>query len=110
LQTAFFARLTSYTGGDPNQGTGTRTALGTRIAYGDVAVDPQVIPLGSYVYIPGYGLGHAVDTGGAVHGDHLDLAFGIGGPGTFAFERALAWGTRYEIIYRVPRDLLFLFE
>jgi len=42
---------------------------------GDVAVDPSVIPLGSYLYVDGYGLARAVDTGSDIVGDHVDLFF-----------------------------------
>jgi 3D (Asp-Asp-Asp) domain-containing protein len=42
---------------------------------GDVAVDPSVIPLGTYLYIDGYGPARAVDTGSAIWGDHIDLFF-----------------------------------
>lgn len=38
-----------------------------------IAVDPKVIPLGSKVYIPGYGYAIASDTGGAIKGDKIDL-------------------------------------
>ncbi len=44
-------------------------------AAGVVAVDPTVIPLGSRLTIPGYGTGIAADTGGAVHGNVIDLWF-----------------------------------
>ncbi len=40
-----------------------------------VAVDPRVIPLYTYVYIPGYGPGRALDVGGAVKGSRLDLGY-----------------------------------
>ena len=94
-------RLTSYTGGDPVQGTGTRTALGLRAARGLVAVDPRIIPLGTHLWIEGYGPALAADTGGAVIGSHIDLGFGIGGAGTPAHAQALAWGTRYKKVYIV---------
>src|SRR4029077_15673204 len=42
------------------------TANGMRAKYGIVAVDPELIPLGSHVFIPGYGLAIAADTGGAI--------------------------------------------
>lgn len=42
---------------------------------GDVAVDPRVIPLGTYLYIDGYGPARAVDTGSLIWGDHIDLFF-----------------------------------
>ena len=54
---------------------------------GVVAVDPSVIPLGTRMAIPGYGLGIAADTGGAVVGSTIDVWF----PTT---AQALAWGRR----------------
>ena len=38
-----------------------------------IAVDPSIIPLGSKVYIPGYGEAIAADTGGAIKGHRIDL-------------------------------------
>ncbi len=38
-----------------------------------IAVDPSVIPLGSYVEIPGYGIFRAADTGGAIQGNKIDV-------------------------------------
>jgi 3D (Asp-Asp-Asp) domain-containing protein len=52
-----------------------RTALGHRAGHGIVAVDPRVIPLGTRMYIPGYGKAVAGDTGGAIHGNRIDLGF-----------------------------------
>jgi 3D (Asp-Asp-Asp) domain-containing protein len=49
------------------------TANGMRAQYGIVAVDPDIIPLGSHVFIPGYGLAIAADTGGAIVGHRIDL-------------------------------------
>ena len=49
------------------------TAMGIPATYGVVAVDPNVIPLGSRVYIPGYGEALAADTGGAIYGYRIDL-------------------------------------
>jgi 3D (Asp-Asp-Asp) domain-containing protein len=49
------------------------TATGIAAGHGVVAVDPDVIPLGTRVYVPGYGLGLAADTGGAIVGDKIDL-------------------------------------
>jgi 3D (Asp-Asp-Asp) domain-containing protein len=40
-----------------------------------LAVDPAVIPLGTNVYIPGYGIGRAEDIGGAIKGRRIDLGF-----------------------------------
>ena len=49
------------------------TAMGIPATYGIVAVDPDIIPLGSRVYIPGYGEALAADTGGAIYGYRIDL-------------------------------------
>lgn len=58
----------------PTDGNGAGiTATGIPATYGIVAVDPDVIPLGSRVYIPGYGEALAADTGGAIQGYKIDL-------------------------------------
>lgn len=56
-------------------GSGT-TATGTPVYKGIVAVDPQVIPLGTHLYIAGYGFALAADTGGGVIGNMIDLGYG----------------------------------
>ncbi|TMU87437.1 hypothetical protein FGG79_04730 [Bacillus sp. BHET2] len=38
-----------------------------------IAVDPTIIPLGSKVYIEGYGYARAEDTGGAIKGKRIDI-------------------------------------
>lgn len=40
-----------------------------------IAVDPRVIPLGSKVYVDGYGYAVAADTGGAIKGHKIDVFF-----------------------------------
>ena len=65
---------TGYNGAESGGG-GPRTATGIRVGYGAIAVDPRVIPLGSQLYVEGYGYGFACDTGGAIKGNHIDLAF-----------------------------------
>jgi 3D (Asp-Asp-Asp) domain-containing protein len=50
-----------------------RTASGLPVGVGVVAVDPTVIPLGTRMYIPGYGPGIAADVGTAVKGRIIDL-------------------------------------
>jgi uncharacterized protein YabE (DUF348 family)/3D (Asp-Asp-Asp) domain-containing protein len=70
------------------------TATGVRVTYGVVAVDPNVIPLGTRMYIPGYGYGVAADTGGAVKGYIIDLGYPDG--------VAVDWQTGWIDIYVLP--------
>ena len=53
--------------------TGNRTYTGTWPSRGTVAVDPAVIPLGTRLWIEGYGEGVAEDTGGVIRGHKIDL-------------------------------------
>lgn len=64
---------TAYTISD--DGWGNRTASGMTTFVGMVAVDPNVIPLGTKLYIEGYGIAIAGDTGGAIKGNIVDLFF-----------------------------------
>ena len=64
---------TGYYG--PRCGGSGITAIGLRARHGIVAVDPRVIRLGSRLYIEGYGPALAGDTGGAIKGMRIDLAF-----------------------------------
>jgi 3D (Asp-Asp-Asp) domain-containing protein len=52
-----------------------RTAIGLKIGHGVVAIDPHFIPLGTRLYIEGYGYAVAADTGGAIKGARIDLGF-----------------------------------
>ena len=64
---------TAYSSAEP--GMSSYTALGTVCRRGIIAVDPGIIPLGTRVYIPGYGYAVAEDTGGAIIGHKIDVAF-----------------------------------
>lgn len=51
------------------------SALGLKAGYGLVAVDPQVIPLGTRLYVEGYGYAIAADVGSGINGKQIDLCF-----------------------------------
>lgn len=68
-----------------------RTRTGTIAGPGSIAVDPAVIPLGSHLYVEGYGFGWAVDTGGGIHGDDVDL--------WMTCPQAIQWGRRSVTVY-----------
>ena len=52
---------------------GSLTKSGTLSRVGAVAVDPDVIPLGTVLYVEGYGFCIAEDTGGLIKGDRIDV-------------------------------------
>ena len=51
------------------------TYTGKRVKYGYVAVDPKYIPLGTKLYVSGYGYSVAEDTGGLIKKNRIDLFF-----------------------------------
>ncbi len=67
------------------------TATGAWLEKGICATDPAYIPMGTLMYIPGYGTCLAADVGGGVRGWHVDLGFP---------ESAVnPWGANYVDIY-----------
>ena len=64
-----------------------------------VAVDPGLIPLGSQLWIPGYGHAVADDIGGAIKGHHVDIRVQVYG-------HMSDWGTRPVRVYvlQEPKD------
>jgi uncharacterized protein YabE (DUF348 family) len=72
LATSYSAATSGVSKSNPHYG---RTATGLKMRDGIVAVDPRLIDLGSQVYVPGYGVGLAGDTGGAIKGKRIDLGY-----------------------------------
>lgn len=71
------------------------TATGTVPVYdpsgiSTIAVDPRVIPLGSLVYVEGYGKAIAADTGGAINGNIVDVYVD-------SYNTAVNWGRKYGL-------------
>lgn len=69
-----------------------RTSCGLRAGYGVAAVDPTVIPLGSRLYVEGYGYAIAGDRGRAIKGNRIDLGFET-------VREALNFGSRRVIVH-----------
>lgn len=73
--TEFYVEATAYT--IPDGKDAAYTATGMKLTRDPnlkvIAVDPDVIPLGSKVYVEGYGMAIAADTGGAIKGNKIDV-------------------------------------
>lgn len=70
-------------------GGGSVTATGQNLLTNPmaVAVDPSVIPLGTRLYVEGYGEAYAVDTGSAIQGNIIDVHFSTAA-------QCYSWGRR----------------
>lgn len=82
---SFKVRATAYSGGG-------YCANGKRVTVGRIAVDPSVIPLGTWMYVKGYGLCQACDTGGAIKGRKIDVYFN-------KESKCNRWGVRGTKVY-----------
>ncbi|MBU3144006.1 3D domain-containing protein [Clostridium sp. CF012] len=72
--------------------TNTYTASGKKavrdpFGYSTIAVDPNVIPMGTRLYVEGYGYAIAADKGSAVKGKYIDVFFNT-------LNEALDWGVK----------------
>jgi len=67
------------------------TASGVPTGPGIIAVDPRLIPLGTRVYVEGYGEALAADTGGDIKGNWIDIWLPD-------YQQALDFGTQYRTI------------
>lgn len=85
---------TAYTPGPESTGASADgyTSTGLRAGFGIVAVDPRVIPLGSRLYVDGYGFAVAGDVGGAIKGSRIDVCFE-------SKMEALRWGRKRTKVY-----------
>jgi 3D (Asp-Asp-Asp) domain-containing protein len=61
--------------GDPAYGITYSGVKVKRDLYSTVAADPEVFPIGTILFIPGYGYGVVADTGSAIKGHRLDLYY-----------------------------------
>ncbi len=68
-----------------------KTASGLPVGKGIVAVDPNVIPLGTKLYISEYGEAIAGDIGGRIAGNRIDLGFD-------SHVQAKSWGKKYVVV------------
>ncbi len=72
--------------------TGHNTATGVKPTVGIVAVDPAVIPLGTNLYVEGYGNCRAMDVGGKIKGNRIDVFLDTN-------NEAKRWGVRKVKVY-----------
>jgi 3D (Asp-Asp-Asp) domain-containing protein len=91
--TAIPMLATAYTRYD--EGCTDYTYRGTYLRRGLTAVDPNIIPLGTKLYIPGYGEAIADDIGGAIQGNRIDLAMDT-------LDEAFSWGAKNITVYVLP--------
>lgn len=78
--------LSYYVSGNPHG------SYGLPCTYGTVAVDPNVIPLGTTVYIEGYGYAIANDVGTSIKGNIIDVYMEYG-------PQCYTWGARKVDVY-----------
>ena len=84
-----YGEATAYTWGGGATG---HTSVGLWPKRGIVAVDPRVIPYYTKLFIPGYGMAIAGDTGGAIVGTRIDLFMD-------SLHECFQWGRRDVEIY-----------
>jgi 3D (Asp-Asp-Asp) domain-containing protein len=89
--TAYTAASSGKAPGDPGYGI---TASGRRVRKGIVAIDRSVVPFRSSVFVSGYGVGYAGDTGGGVRGRWIDLGYGE--------DDYVSWSGYVDVYYLAP--------
>ena len=82
--------VTGYTPWD--EGCTGITASGKVANFGMIAADTKILPFGTRIYVPGYGIGVVEDRGGAIKGNRLDLCY-------MSLAEAFKWGVRDITVY-----------
>lgn len=85
VKKSFRVKAYAYTGGG-------RTRTGQKAQVGRIAVDPKVIKLGTWLYVEGYGICQASDTGGNIKGKKIDVYKNTR-------SQCLKWGVRKPRVY-----------
>ena len=88
-KSVLYCESTAYSGGGVTA-TGTVPVRDPN-GISTIAVDPRVIPLGSLVYVEGYGKAVAADTGGAIKGNIIDVYVNS------EQEAYNSWGRKYNV-------------
>lgn len=88
-KSVLYCESTAYSGGGVTA-TGTVPVRDPN-GISTVAVDPRVIPLGSLLYVEGYGKAVAADTGGAIKGNIIDVYVNS------QEEAYNSWGRKYNV-------------
>ena len=88
----FTMESTAYTG-DTITATGTVPVRDSE-GISTIAVDPSIIPLGSLLYVDGYGYAIAADTGGAIQGNIIDLYLN-------SYDECMNWGRQNVSVYLI---------
>ncbi|WP_291650327.1 3D domain-containing protein [Clostridium sp.] len=88
-KSVIYCESTAYSGGGVTA-TGTVPVRDPN-GISTIAVDPRVIPLGSLVYVEGYGRAVAADTGGAIKGNIVDVYVNS------EAEAYNSWGRKYNV-------------
>ena len=92
MEATAYTAYYSCTGKHPDDPWFGITASGRRVEHGIVAVDRNVIPLGTRLYVENYGFAIAADVGGAIRGYMIDLYM-------YTLEQARRFGRRHIYVW-----------
>ena len=92
MEATAYTAYYSCTGKHPDDPWFGITASGRRVEHGIVAVDRNVIPLGTRLYVENYGFAIAADVGGAIRGYSIDLYM-------YTLEEARRFGRRHIYVW-----------